>query len=100
MKLPDAHQTRLFHSNAFALNSFLAIPSHPLRDGAPTPRMTVRGMSELMLSRDLFHMSDRARTNFFCDRGNSNRSNQVFSPRQEFFVLCRHRREIGRQVAI
>jgi hypothetical protein len=34
MKLPDAHQTRLFHSDAFALYSFLAIRPHPLRDGA------------------------------------------------------------------
>ena len=44
-----------------------------------------------MLSHDLFHMSDRAREDgqfYFCDRGNSNRSNQVFSPRQEFFVLA------------
>jgi hypothetical protein len=34
MKLPDAHQTRLFHSDAFAPYSFLALRLHSLRDGA------------------------------------------------------------------
>jgi hypothetical protein len=80
---------RRLHGDAFALNSFLTIRPHPLRDGVPTVQgWPSAGWGELMPVARRNMAIERGKTIKFLWVGNSSWSNQVFSPRQEFLVLA------------